>query len=76
MNDIEEQRQALEDVKAPHKAKALEADAPTLSLVELQASFANETGRMTTSPLDVEGIDLGVSADDILQFIAESRRYL
>ena len=27
------------------------------------------------SPLDVEGLDLGVSADEIVAFVAESRRY-
>ncbi|MEA3338296.1 MAG: type II toxin-antitoxin system Phd/YefM family antitoxin [Chloroflexota bacterium] len=28
-----------------------------------------------SSPLDVEGIDLGVSTEEIVAFIAESRRY-
>ncbi len=27
------------------------------------------------SPLDVEGVDLGLTTDEILEFIAESRRY-
>ena len=27
------------------------------------------------SPLDVEGIDLGVSTEEIVDFVAESRRY-
>jgi hypothetical protein len=30
--------------------------------------------RETTSPLDVEGIDFGISADEIVQFVAEGRR--
>jgi hypothetical protein len=31
--------------------------------------------KVVASPLDVEGIDLNISTDEILQFIAESRRY-
>ena len=30
--------------------------------------------RLTTSPLDVAGIDLGVSTDEIVQLVAEGRR--
>ena len=37
--------------------------------------FVIKPEQATTSPLDVEGIDLNVSTDEILQFIAESRRY-
>lgn len=37
--------------------------------------FVIRPERTTVSPLDVEGIDLNLSADEILQFIAESRRY-
>jgi len=37
--------------------------------------FVIKPEQVTTSPLDVEGIDLNVSTDEILQFIAESRRY-
>ena len=29
----------------------------------------------STSPLDVEGVDLDLSADEIVEFIAEGRRY-
>jgi hypothetical protein len=29
----------------------------------------------TDSPLDVEGIDLGITTDEIVRSIAESRRY-
>lgn len=32
------------------------------------------TRRLTASPLDVTGIDLGVSTNEIMQFVAESRR--
>lgn len=28
----------------------------------------------TDSPLDVEGVDLGLTADEIVQFVRESRR--
>ncbi|NOZ70776.1 MAG: type II toxin-antitoxin system Phd/YefM family antitoxin [Chloroflexi bacterium] len=31
--------------------------------------------KQTASPLDVEGIDLGVSSDEIVAFIAEGRHY-
>lgn len=37
--------------------------------------FVIRPERVTTSPLDVEGIDLNISTDEILQFIAESRRF-
>ncbi len=37
--------------------------------------FVIKPERVTTSPLDVEGIDLNISTDEILQFIAESRRF-
>ena len=30
---------------------------------------------VTGSPLDIEGVDLGLSAGEIMAFIAESRRY-
>lgn len=35
--------------------------------------FVIKPERVTTSPLDVEGIDPNISTDEILQFIAESR---
>lgn len=37
--------------------------------------FVIRPERTTASPLDVKGIDLNISMDEILQFIAESRRY-
>lgn len=37
--EIEEQFQELEDIKALRMAKALEDDAPTISLAELRASY-------------------------------------
>ena len=37
--------------------------------------FVIKPEQATTSPLDVEGIDLNVSTDEILQFIVESRCY-
>lgn len=37
--------------------------------------FVIKPERVTASPLDVKGIDLNLSTDEILQFIAESRRY-
>ncbi|GIK73715.1 MAG: hypothetical protein BroJett021_27030 [Chloroflexota bacterium] len=37
--------------------------------------FVIRLERTATSPLDVKGIDLNLSTDEILQFIAESRRY-
>ncbi|MFZ1767670.1 MAG: type II toxin-antitoxin system Phd/YefM family antitoxin [Caldilinea sp.] len=37
--------------------------------------FVIKPEQTTASPLDVKGIDLDISADEILQFIAESRRY-
>jgi PHD/YefM family antitoxin component YafN of YafNO toxin-antitoxin module len=40
--EIEEQLQELEDIKALRKAKALEADAATVSLSELRASYGSE----------------------------------
>lgn len=30
---------------------------------------------VTGSPLDIEGVDLGITTSEILEFIAESRRY-
>jgi PHD/YefM family antitoxin component YafN of YafNO toxin-antitoxin module len=40
--EIEEQLQELEDIKTLRQAKALEADAPTISLAELRASYELE----------------------------------
>jgi hypothetical protein len=37
--------------------------------------FVIRLERTMTSPLNVEGIDLNVSTDEIVQFVAESRRY-
>jgi len=37
--EIEEQLQELEDIKTLRQAKALEADAPTISLAEMRASY-------------------------------------
>lgn len=37
--------------------------------------FVIRPEKTTDSPLDVEGIDLNVTTDEIVQFIAESRRY-
>jgi PHD/YefM family antitoxin component YafN of YafNO toxin-antitoxin module len=37
--------------------------------------FVIRTDEQRASPLDVEGIDLGVSTEEIVDFIAESRRY-
>jgi len=37
--------------------------------------FVIRTDERRASPLDVEGIDLGVSTEEIVDFIAESRRY-
>ncbi len=37
--------------------------------------FVIQPERNTTSPLDIKGIDLGVTTDEIVQFIAEGRRY-
>ena len=37
--------------------------------------FVVRPAEQKASPLDVEGIDLGVSTEEIVSFIAESRRY-
>ena len=37
--------------------------------------FVIRTDERRASPLDVDGIDLGVSTEEIVDFIAESRRY-
>jgi len=37
--------------------------------------FVIKPDRGRASPLDIEGIDLGVTTDEIVQFIAEGRRY-
>ena len=37
--------------------------------------FVIRTDEQRASPLDVDGIDLGVSTEEIVDFIAESRRY-
>ena len=37
--------------------------------------FVIRPERNTTSPLDIEGIDLDVTTGEIVQFIAEGRRY-
>ena len=31
--------------------------------------------RITSSPLDVDGVDLEITTDEIVEFIAESRRF-
>ncbi len=41
--EIEEQLQQLDDLKALRKAKALEADAPTLSLAEMRERYRVES---------------------------------
>lgn len=37
--EIEEQLQELEDIRVLRQAKTLEADAPTISLAEMRASY-------------------------------------
>ena len=37
--EIEEQLQELEDIRVLRRAKALEADAPTISLAEMRTSY-------------------------------------
>jgi len=37
--------------------------------------FVIRPERNTASPLDIEGVDLDVTTDEIVQFIAEGRRY-
>ncbi|WP_298981433.1 type II toxin-antitoxin system Phd/YefM family antitoxin [Caldilinea sp.] len=37
--------------------------------------FVIRPEKATTSPLDVEGIDVDISTEEILEFIAEGRRY-
>lgn len=37
--------------------------------------FVIRPARMSGSPLDVEGIDLGLNSAEIIAFIAEARRY-
>ena len=41
---------------------------------ETQMEGEEESQRLTASPLDVAGIDLGVSTDEIVQLVAEGRR--
>ena len=37
--------------------------------------FIIKPERITSSPLDVEGVDLEITTDEIMEFIAESRRF-
>ncbi len=37
--------------------------------------FVIKPERITASPLDIEGIDLDITVDEIVDFIAEGRRY-
>jgi len=37
--------------------------------------FVIRPERNSASPLDIEGVDLDVTSDEIVQFIAEGRRY-
>ncbi|GIV67521.1 type II toxin-antitoxin system Phd/YefM family antitoxin [Caldilinea sp.] len=37
--------------------------------------FVIRPEKAATSPLDVEGIDVDISTEEILEFIAEGRRY-
>jgi hypothetical protein len=37
--------------------------------------FVIRPERRTASPLDIEGIDLPISTEEIVQLLAESRRY-
>jgi hypothetical protein len=37
--------------------------------------FIIKPERKTASPLDIQGIDLGITTDEIVAFIAEGRRY-
>lgn len=41
---------------------------------EDQKERAEKTHRATASPLDVAGVDLGISPDEIVQFVHEGRR--
>jgi len=41
---------------------------------EKQTEGEEGTRRLATSPLDVAGIDLNMSTDEIVQFVAEGRR--
>ena len=41
---------------------------------EKQMEGEERSQRLTASPLDVAGIDLGVSTDEIVQLVAEGRR--
>lgn len=41
--EIEEQLQELEDIKTLRQAKAVDADAPTLSLAEMRTSYGLST---------------------------------
>jgi hypothetical protein len=36
--------------------------------------YDRQSGGRKTSPLDVEGVDLSVSAEEIVEFIADGRR--
>jgi len=38
-------------------------------------TFVIKPEPIATSPLDIEGIDLDISTDEIVEFIAEGRRY-
>lgn len=37
--------------------------------------FVVRPAAVSGSPLDIEGVDLGITSDEIPEFIAESRRY-
>ena len=37
--------------------------------------FVIRPARVSGSPLDVKGVDLGMTSDEILEFVAEGRRY-
>ena len=53
------------------------------ALTDSEVYIKRKDGRMfvlkpveiKTSPLDVEGVDLGVSTEEIIDFIAEARRF-
>jgi hypothetical protein len=38
-------------------------------------TFIIKLEKVSTSPLDIEGINLDLTTDEIVQFITESRRY-
>lgn len=38
------------------------------------STFVLQPEPVTRSPLDVEGVDLGISTDEIIAFVRESRR--